>query len=191
MAETITFRVVINPRVETVTESAREGGTVDEVILSATDAATIRSLVNAIQADLLTAAGVSLIDKVRILEAAAPAQWDATNKETFDDLLDTVTAADFGADVKTGLSTLATMLQTADASFTATMQTAFKNFMTEALADGMAADDIEILSDILVALAAGDASWGVSHKDAVKRLVNLIILDTDISSVISAIAALE
>lgn len=233
MAESITFRVGINPRVETVSETAREGGSVDEVILSATEAATVRSLKNAIQAagvgadatallsdlatmleggdasftstiqtlfkdlaanteaDLLTAAGVSLIDKTRILEATAPTQWDATNKETFDDLLDTVTAADFGADVKTGLSTLATMLQTADASFTSTMQTAFKNFMTEALADGMAADDIEILSDILVALAANDASWGASHKDAVKRLVNLIILDTDISSVISAIAALE
>jgi len=191
MAETITFRVGINPRVETVTESAREGGTVDEVILSATDAATIRSLVNAIQADLLTAAGVSLIDKVRILEAAAPAQWDATNKESFDDLLDTVTAADFGADVKAGLSDLSTMLQSADASFTSTLQTAFKNLMALTEADGLAADDISIIGGILTALAASDASYGASHKDAMARLLVLILADTDISSVISAIAALE
>ena len=191
MAETITFRVGVNPRVETVTETAREGGSVDEVILSATEAATVRSLVNAIKADLLTAAGVSLIDKVRILEAAAPAQWDATNKESFDDLLDTVTAADFGADVKAGLSDLGTMLQSADASFTSTLQTAFKNLMALTEADGLAADDISIIGGILTALAASDASYGASHKDAMARLLVLILADTDISSVISAIAALE
>lgn len=233
MAETITFRVGINPRVETVTESAREGGSVDEVILSATDAATVRSLVNAIQAagvgadatallsdlatmletadasftstlqtlfkdlaanteaDLLTAAGVSLIDKIRILEAAEAAQWDATNKETFDDLLDTVTAADFGEDVKAGLSDLSMMLQSVDASFTSTLQTAFKNLMALTEADGLAADDISIISGILTALATADASYGASHKDAMARLLVLILVDTDISTVISAIAALE
>lgn len=149
MAETITFRVGINPRVETVTESAREGGTVDEVILSATDAATIRSLVNAIQ------------------------------------------AADFGADVKAGLSDLSTMLQSADASFTSTLQTAFKDLMALTEADGLAADDISIIGGILTALAASDASYGASHKDAMARLLVLILADTDISTVISAIAALE
>jgi hypothetical protein len=61
MAETITFRVGINPRVETVTETAREGGSVDEVILSATEAATVRSLVNLIILDTDISSVISAI----------------------------------------------------------------------------------------------------------------------------------
>lgn len=139
----------------------------------------------------LSADGIFCINQLRTLDLAAPAHWDATNKETVGDLLETLNAGAIAADPKAGLSDLTTMLQSEDASFTPTLQTGFKDLMLLTEADGLAADDIEIITDILAARVAADASWGTEGKDAVKRLVNLIIADADISTVISAIAALE
>lgn len=125
------------------------------------------------------------------LEGASSHQLilDTTNAETLRDIARSLPGA--GASAKAGLSDLGTMLDSADASFTSTLQTAFKDLMALTEADGLAADDVSIISGILTALAAADASYGASHKDAIARLLVLILADTDISSVISAIAALE
>lgn len=96
-----------------------------------------------------------------------------------------------GASAKAGMSDLSTMLAGADASFTSTLQTAFANLMSLTEADGLSADDVSIISGILAALAASDASYDATAADAIARLLVLILADTDYSSVVTAIAALE
>lgn len=71
----------------------------------------------------------------------------------------------------------------------ATNKATLQNLLT--IIPSIAADDKTIFSSITTAIADADASWDTTGKDAVKRLVDLIIADTDISSVVTAIAALE
>jgi hypothetical protein len=187
------YDVVISHSKEGVRESTLEGEVYRKT--AGFDSSALTALEGNLDASVnavLSADGVSIINQVRDIDIdEAATQWDATNKETIGDLMEALTAADFSADVKAGLSDLSTMLQSADASFTSTLQTAFKNLMALTEADGLADDDISIIRGILTALAAADASYGASHKDAMARLLVLILADTDISTVISAIAALE
>ena len=64
-------------------------------------------------------------------------------------------------------------------------------FCEVAKAGDFDADDTAIISDILSALQTGDASWDNVAKDAVARLVTLILADVDISGVITAIETAE
>ena len=132
----------------------------------------------------------SQVQSVQLAEGSRSlAILDETNVETLRDVAAALPGA--GASAKAGLSDLATMLQSADASFTSTLQTAFANLMSTTEADALTADDVEVVSGYLAAIAAADASLGTTQKDAMQRLLALIIADEDISSVITAIAALE
>lgn len=133
MAETITFRVGINPRVETVTESAREGGSVDEVILSATDAATIRSLVNAIQA-----AGVDVkagLSDLSTMLQSADASFTSTLQTAFKNLMALTEADGLAADDISIISGILTALAAADASYGASHKDAMARLLVLILAD--------------------------------------------------------
>jgi hypothetical protein len=80
--------------------------------------------------------------------------------------------------------------ESSSVSVDSTQRTLLDNTLVN-LGAGYAADDEQILSDINAAIASADASWDATGKDAVKRLVTLILADADISTVVSAIAALE
>jgi hypothetical protein len=62
MAETITYEVTINPRKSTTSATALAGGSVDNVILTAAQAASLRVLFDEIKAGTDVAAVFTAID---------------------------------------------------------------------------------------------------------------------------------
>jgi hypothetical protein len=62
MAETITYRVLIEPRAATVSSTELQNGSVDEVILTAAQAASLRALFDEIKAGTDVSAVFTAID---------------------------------------------------------------------------------------------------------------------------------
>jgi hypothetical protein len=96
MAETITYRVTINPRSSTVAATAVDGGTVHDVILDTTNALTVRSILNEIQNGGLDANSKTSLSTIAAMLVAGTANYDATNAAAVATLLTEILA---GTDV--------------------------------------------------------------------------------------------
>ena len=172
-------------------DTALTGEVVTSALLSSAQRTALDATVLASTAETLSAGAIVGINLIAALDADSPTEWDATNIESVNDFLQAITDDVVAADVKAGISDLTTMVASEDASFTTTLHTVFKNLMSEIESDGLAANDITILNEMLGMLAAGDASWTAQAKDLVKRLIALAKADETLTTVESAIAALE